>query len=98
MEYSKKGIIVQCVLPGFVCSNMSGIRRASLIAPTAKTFVKSAISLVGTTSKTTGYFPHSIFVNTINAIYGVSAKFAVWLVTRSMENTRRKALKKYKNK
>ncbi|XP_022115108.1 very-long-chain 3-oxoacyl-CoA reductase [Pieris rapae] len=94
MEYNKKGIIVQCVLPGFVCSNMSGIRRASLLAPTAKTFVKSAISLVGTTSKTVGYFPHAIFVNTINSIYGMSGRFAVWLITRSMENTRRKALKK----
>ncbi|XP_038213363.1 very-long-chain 3-oxoacyl-CoA reductase-like [Zerene cesonia] len=94
MEYSKKGIIVQCVLPGFVCSNMSGIRRSTWLAPTAKTFVKSSISLVGTTSKTTGYFPHAVFVNAINLIYAAYARFAVWLVTRSMENTRRKALKK----
>ncbi|CAK1541705.1 unnamed protein product [Leptosia nina] len=98
MEYSKKGIIVQCVLPGFVCSNMSGIRRATLMAPTAKTFVKSAIGLVGTTSKTVGYFPHAVFVNVINSIHGTFGRFAVWLVTRSMETTRRKALKKYKVK
>ncbi|XP_050353559.1 very-long-chain 3-oxoacyl-CoA reductase-B [Nymphalis io] len=96
MEYGKKGIIVQCVLPGFVCSNMSGIRRSTLIAPTAETFVKSAISLVGTTSKTPGYLPHTIFFYVINSIHGIANRFSVWLVTRSMENTRRKALRKYK--
>lgn len=95
MEYGKQGIIVQCVLPGFVCSNMSGIRRSSLIAPTAKDFVKSAIGLVGTVTKTTGYFPHTVFVSVINFIYNTLPSFGVWLVTRSMENSRRKTMKKY---
>lgn len=95
-EYSKKGIIFQCVRPGFVCSNMSGIRRSSFFAPTAKAFVKSAIGLVGTVSKTTGYFPHAIFVGVINLIQGASGPFGIWLVTRSMENSRRRALKKNK--
>ncbi|CAH2052270.1 unnamed protein product, partial [Iphiclides podalirius] len=94
MEYGKRGIIVQCVMPGFVCSNMSGIRRSSFFAPTAKVFVKSAISLVGTTSRTTGYLPHALFVNAINSIHALTGRFAVWLVTRSMETSRRKALKK----
>ncbi|CAG5022713.1 unnamed protein product [Parnassius apollo] len=94
MEYYKKGIIVQCVMPGFVCSNMSGIRRSSFFAPTAKAFVKSAISLVGTTSRTTGYLPHALFMNAVNTIHAINGTFGVWLVTRSMENSRRKALKK----
>lgn len=97
MEYSKHGIIVQCVLPGFVCSNMSGIRRKSLLAPTAKEFVKSAIGIVGTETKTTGYLPHSAFANVLNSIQGVSRDFATWIVTRTMETNRRKALKKYKS-
>lgn len=96
MEYSKRGVIVQCVLPGFVCSKLSGLRRSSIIAPTAENYVKSAISLVGTATKTAGYFPHTLFFFGINSIYGMANKFSVWLVTRSMENTRRKALKKYK--
>ncbi|KAJ2937376.1 hypothetical protein O0L34_g14240 [Tuta absoluta] len=96
-EYSKKGIIVQCILPGFVCSNMSGIRRSTFFAPTAKAFVKSAVALCGTVSKTTGYFPHAIFVTGINAIYDLTGTFGNWLITRSMENTRRRVLKKYKN-
>ncbi|XP_039752038.1 very-long-chain 3-oxoacyl-CoA reductase-B [Pararge aegeria] len=94
MEYKKRGIIVQCVLPGFVCSKLSGLHRSSLIAPTATSYVKSAISLVGTTSNTAGYFPHSIFFFGINFFYALTNKFSVWLVTRSMENTRRKALRK----
>lgn len=97
MEYSKKGILVQCVLPGFVCSNMSGIRRSSFFAPSAEEFVKSAINLVGTMKKTTGYLPHTFFVNTINGIGCISYNFCVWIVTRSMENSRRKVLKKYKS-
>ncbi|KOB67569.1 putative steroid dehydrogenase, partial [Operophtera brumata] len=91
-----QGIIVQCVLPGFVCSNMSGIRRSSLLAPTAKEFVKSSIGLVGTAAWTTGYLPHAAFVNVINAIQATSYNFANWVVTRTMETSRRKVLKKYK--
>lgn len=98
MEYAKKGIIVQSVLPGFVCSNMSGIRRSSLLAPTAEQFVKSAIALVGTMKRTTGYLPHAFFVNTLNAIQCMSSTVSVWLVTRSMENSRRKMIKKYNSK
>ncbi|XP_004928860.2 very-long-chain 3-oxoacyl-CoA reductase [Bombyx mori] len=96
MEYSKKGIVVQCILPGFVCSNMSGIRRSSLFAPTAKVFVQSAIKLVGTTTRNTGYLPHAAFVNIVNSIYETANSFGTWLVVRSMENSRRKLLKKYK--
>lgn len=97
MEYSKHGIIVQCILPGFVCSNMSGIRRKTLLAPTAKEFVKSAIGLVGTEDKTPGYVPHVAFVNVLNTIQDTSKTFATWLVTRTMETNRRKVLKKYKH-
>ncbi|XP_041972030.1 very-long-chain 3-oxoacyl-CoA reductase-like [Aricia agestis] len=96
MEYSKKGIIFQCVSPGFVCTNMSGIRRDTLTAPTAERFVKSAISLVGTTSQTTGYFPHSVFFGIMNAINSISPRFCNWLVTRNMEISLNRALKKYK--
>ncbi|KAJ8711049.1 hypothetical protein PYW07_008291 [Mythimna separata] len=96
MEYSKQGIIIQAVLPGFVCSNMSGIRRSTTFAPSAKDFVKSAIGLVGIVDKTTGYFPHAIFVSVIRTMQWASYSFSTWLVTRSMENSRRKHLRKNK--
>lgn len=96
MEYSKQGLIIQAVLPGFVCSNMSGIRKSTVFAPTAKEFVKSAIGLVGIDDKTTGYFPHSVFMSFIQIMKSGSYSFATWIVTRSMENSRRKHLRKTK--
>ena len=46
-EYKSKGIIVQCVKPGFVATKLSGIKRPSLLAPTPHAFVKSALATVG---------------------------------------------------
>lgn len=97
MEYGNKGVIIQNVFPGYVCTNMSGIKKSSLFAPTSKDYVKSALSSVGSTSTTTGYFPHAILVGVVNGIYSVSNSFGVWLVTRTMMKTRRNYLKKFKN-
>ncbi|CAH0595086.1 unnamed protein product [Chrysodeixis includens] len=93
-EYKKSGVIFQCVMPGFVCSNMTGIRKSSFFAPTAKTFVKSALALIGTTNMTTGFFPHSILIGTVKGICNLSSTLGVWLITRSMENSRSRSLKK----
>lgn len=96
MEYYKKNILFQCVMPGFVCSNMSGIRRSSLFAPSAKDFVRSALSLVAVEKRTPGYYPHEFFVDCLNFISSASYHFGVWIVTRSMQNSRLKCLKKMK--
>ena len=39
-EYLSKGITVQCVLPGYVTSKLSKIRRPSLTVPTPNAFVR----------------------------------------------------------
>lgn len=96
LEYGKRGLIIQTIMPGFVCSNMSGIRRSTLFAPTAQAFVKSAISLVGIMRRTTGYLPHTLFVAFLNFLIDSLRSVTNWLVTRSMENNRRRAIKKYK--
>lgn len=62
-EYSKKGIIVQCILPGYVATKMSKIRKPSLFSPSPKTFVDSALKTVGIESQTVGYWPHNLMVN-----------------------------------
>ncbi|GBP31313.1 Very-long-chain 3-oxoacyl-CoA reductase [Eumeta japonica] len=97
MEYEKSGIIVQVVKPGFVCSNMSQIRRSTFLAPTAKKFVQSALSTVGVSSNTTGFFPHDLLVMSVNMIKEIAQPFAVWLVLRTMEKSRARFLKKYKS-
>ena len=57
-EYRSDGIIVQSVLPGFVCSNMSKIKRPTLFAPAADTYSASALNTLGIADKTYGYWPH----------------------------------------
>lgn len=76
---------------------MSGIRRSTTLAPTAETYVKSAIGHVGVASYTAGYLPHAMFIGVVKGIYEISKSGSVWLVRRTMENSRRKALKRQKN-
>lgn len=60
VEYKSKGLIIQSVLPYFVSTKMSKIRRASLMVPTAETYVKWAIETVGLENRTYGYPPHKL--------------------------------------
>lgn len=59
-EYAKKGITVQSVLPGFVTTKMSKIRKAYWMAPTPDDYVKSQLKTVGLDGQTTGYWSHEL--------------------------------------
>lgn len=59
-EYQSRGIIIQSVMPYFVVSKMSRIRRATLDKPTPLRYVTAAINTVGLQSQTNGYLPHAI--------------------------------------
>ncbi|XP_049635750.1 very-long-chain 3-oxoacyl-CoA reductase [Suncus etruscus] len=59
-EYKNKGIFVQSVLPYYVATKLSKIRKPTLDKPSAGTYVKSAIKTVGMWSRTNGYPIHSI--------------------------------------
>lgn len=59
-EYAKKGIIIQSVLPGYVVSNMSKIRRGSLMVPLPEDYVKSQLKTVGLDDQTTGFWTHEL--------------------------------------
>lgn len=61
-EYRRKGIVVQCVTPGYVATKMSKIGRPSWMAPDPMQYVTSALRSVGLKENTTGYFPHSLMV------------------------------------
>ncbi|XP_050444392.1 very-long-chain 3-oxoacyl-CoA reductase-like [Adelges cooleyi] len=74
-EYNRHGIIVQCVTPGFVATNMSKIRKASLVIPSAETFVQSALQTTGIKNVTAGYFPHSVFMKCIQLAEGICRPF-----------------------
>lgn len=59
-EYAKKGITIQSVLPGFVVSNMSRIRRATWNSPTPETYVKSQLRTVGLDGQSCGFWAHEL--------------------------------------
>merc|ERR1712135_103002 len=95
-EYGSRGIVVQCVKPGFVATKLSGIKRPSLMAPSPDAFVKSALATVGKESTTYGYFPHWLHMGL--------PKLAVpdFIVNRISFNmlsaTRKRALRKMEQK
>ncbi|XP_012670419.2 very-long-chain 3-oxoacyl-CoA reductase-B [Clupea harengus] len=59
-EYKKKGIIIQSVLPFFVATKLSKIRRATLDKPTPERYVAAELGTVGLENQTNGYLPHAI--------------------------------------
>lgn len=94
IECAKKGIIVQSLLPGYVATKMSKIRRSTWMAPSAPRYVSRALLTIGIEEKTTGYYPHKLMVDTIKLIQSISPRLAIWVILRTMENIRRRALKK----
>lgn len=59
-EYRSKGVIVQCIAPGFVATKMSRIRKATLIAPYPDSYVKSALATIGIVDHSFGCLVHGI--------------------------------------
>ncbi|CAH2012816.1 unnamed protein product [Acanthoscelides obtectus] len=93
-EYARYGITVQCLLPGYVVTNMSKIRSSTWMAPTPLKFVAEAMKTIGVREKTTGYYPHTLLVGFVNFIDGISPALSRWLITRTMMNIRSRALRK----
>ncbi|XP_030307793.1 LOW QUALITY PROTEIN: very-long-chain 3-oxoacyl-CoA reductase [Calypte anna] len=59
-EYKSKGIIVQSVLPYYVVTKLSKIRKATFDKPTPETYVRAALGTVGLQSQTNGCLPHAL--------------------------------------
>ncbi|NXC71681.1 DHB12 reductase, partial [Anhinga anhinga] len=59
-EYKSKGIIVQSVLPYFVATKMSKVRKPTFDKPSPETFVRAALGTVGLQSQTNGCLPHAL--------------------------------------
>ncbi|CAN7994476.1 unnamed protein product [Ixodes pacificus] len=57
-EYRERGVYIQSVMPAYVSTKMSKIRKASYMVPTAKTYVREALNTVGVEHATYGYLPH----------------------------------------
>ncbi|KAL0967942.1 hypothetical protein UPYG_G00260160 [Umbra pygmaea] len=59
-EYKAKGIIVQSVLPFFVATKMTRIRKPTLDKPTPERYVAAELNTIGLQDQTNGYFPHAV--------------------------------------
>uniref|UniRef100_A0AAQ4QVC5 Hydroxysteroid (17-beta) dehydrogenase 12b n=1 Tax=Gasterosteus aculeatus aculeatus TaxID=481459 RepID=A0AAQ4QVC5_GASAC len=59
-EYKSKGIIIQSVLPFFVATKLSKIRRATLDKPSPERYVSAELNTVGLQAQTNGYLPHAV--------------------------------------
>ncbi|KAF6333183.1 hydroxysteroid 17-beta dehydrogenase 12 [Rhinolophus ferrumequinum] len=92
-EYRSKGIFVQSVLPYFVATKMTKIRKPTLQTPSPEMFVKSAMKTVGWKSRTNGYPVHSLMGTIISTLPS-------WLyfnvIMRSVKSTRARYLRKAK--
>jgi len=59
-EYRSTGIIIQSVIPYFVTTNMSKIRKTSFFIPTPTDYVREALKTVGFEDRTFGYPVHKL--------------------------------------
>uniref|UniRef100_A0AAX7SRE1 3-ketoacyl-CoA reductase n=1 Tax=Astatotilapia calliptera TaxID=8154 RepID=A0AAX7SRE1_ASTCA len=59
-EYRRQGILIQSVLPFFVVTKMTRIKKPTLDKPTPERYVAAELTTVGLQSQTNGYFPHAV--------------------------------------
>lgn len=93
-EYSKSGIIFQCLFPGYVATKMSKIRQSTWMAPTPDKFVDDALKTIGLQQHTTGYFPHTLLLNIITFLHYCAPDLAKWIIIRTQQNIRSRFLRK----
>lgn len=66
-EYKDQGIVVQSLMPFYVTTKMTRfsetLSRPSILIPSAAEYARHAITTLGYTSRTTGYWPHTIQVH-----------------------------------
>jgi 17beta-estradiol 17-dehydrogenase / very-long-chain 3-oxoacyl-CoA reductase len=58
-EYKSKGIIVQCVYPGYVATAMTGLK-PRWWSPDPLDYTRAASATIGILQHTYGYIPHAI--------------------------------------
>ncbi|KAG7153776.1 Very-long-chain 3-oxoacyl-CoA reductase-like 2 [Homarus americanus] len=94
-EYRSRGITVQCVLPGFVVSNMSKVKRPSLMIPTPMAYVKSSLKTIGVEARTAGYYMHKLQIYMIEVMKTyLPGGILTHIVFNQLKTIRIKGLKK----
>jgi 17beta-estradiol 17-dehydrogenase / very-long-chain 3-oxoacyl-CoA reductase len=94
LEYAPFGITVQCVLPGFVATNMSRIKRPTLKAPLPKDFVQGQMKTLGLELASAGYWVHKLQLGYYLKLMTVFPSVVVKVTWDNLSNTRLRALKR----
>ncbi|XP_053304793.1 very-long-chain 3-oxoacyl-CoA reductase [Spea bombifrons] len=93
-EYANKGITVQSVLPFYVATKLSKIRKPTWDKPSPETYVRSALSTVGLQTQTNGYLAHALMGWVTTSLFPISA--TVKLAMNANKGIRARFLKKSK--
>lgn len=100
-ELAPHGVTVQLVQSYLVVSSMSKIRRASLLVPTPRKFVKAALGKIGRSGGAQGilgtstpYWAHAVMHWGIATFVGTTNWIVVGVNRRMHEGIRRRALRK----
>lgn len=100
-ELATHGILVQVVQSHLVTSNMSKIRRTSLLVPSEKKFVQSTLSKIGRAGGSQGvpftmtpWWSHGAMLFTITSTVGVWSTYLLNYNKGMHEDIRRRALRK----
>lgn len=93
-EYEKVGIIVQSVLPGFVATNMTKMKKGSWMAPLPQQFVESALKTVGFARHTVGYLPHNVLQFSAQLVNYLVPSLSRGVTLKTMANVRKRQIKK----
>lgn len=94
-EYSKHGVIIQCLLPANVTNPHSDSPSNEWIIPSPDNYVTSALNTIGIDDWTTGFFPHTVLVGLIQIAYKLSAPLVIKYMIGVMEGNRNQALRRY---
>ncbi|NWX84764.1 DHB12 reductase, partial [Nothoprocta pentlandii] len=94
-EYKSKGIIVQSVLPYYVATKMSKIRKPTFDKPSPETYVRAALGTVGLQTQTNGCLPHALMGWVFSLLPSCAA---MSLLMKTNKQVRARYLKKMKEK
>ena len=91
-----KNIVFQTIQPYFVTTKLAKIRKPSLLIPTPKTFVRSALKSVGYYNVTTGHFAQELYSGVTQFLHGVPvvSGFVEKITYGHLASTMKRAYKK----
>ena len=78
-EYQSKGILVQTVMPNFVSTAMTKIRR-NLFVPSGTVYARAAVATIGVQSTTFGHLPHAFQGFLMNIVPNFIMRQILWSI------------------